>query len=101
MTTKNDIDGTTRGRILVVSVHDFEGVNPELAYTYFDEPEYDDLERSALNFTASFAQHGDDYWDHHTLVFNERAKYLTWKRRMRELLGEDYGFDEYLKIKGD
>lgn len=95
MTEISDIDGTVRGRVLVISVHDFEG-DPEVAYTSFDETEWPDPERSARLFTMSFAAHGDDYWDHHTLVCNERAKYIVWKRRMRELLGDDVGFQEYL-----
>lgn len=101
MTERSDIDGTIRGRIMVVSVHDFEGDRTRVAHTFFDEPEYPDLERAARAFTESFQHHDDDYWDHHTLIFNERAKYLTWQRRMRELLDEDYGINDYLRLKRD
>lgn len=96
----SDIDGTVRGRAMVISVHGFETEFPATAYATFDEPDHADPERAARGFIASFARHGDDYWDEHTVILNERAKFLCWQRRMYELLGEDGSMDTYLSLAG-
>ena len=91
------VDGTVRGRAMVLSVHGFETDAPEVAWATFDEPQSSDPHASATRFVASFVQNGDDYWDKYTIVLNERAKFLMAQGRMKSMFDIDYTLDDYLE----
>lgn len=92
--TLADVDGTIPGRAILVSLKLDYDTNP-----YFDvnvEGQHGCTDPFATCERTLLAI-GDDFPDHvHTMVGNERAKYLAWKRRLGSMFSGDHSPAEYL-----
>jgi hypothetical protein len=99
--TLADVDGTTLGKVQLVSLKLVEGFgeSPELMHTYFEEG----AGRVDPWLQAEGLKRGiEDDWPEHywAIVGNWRAMYLAWVRRMRGLgflSEEDWSPSAYLE----
>jgi hypothetical protein len=97
---RRDVDGTVPGRavLLIVNIDD-PSSKTGVIHQVFVEGEHNctDPNLSAQGLWESISA---DWPDHiHTIVQNERARYLMTARRMKEIFGADYPVDDHLGIK--